>query len=188
MRYCLPAYFQSEALFDPAVVARLVFRPGIVAAANRKLENLDAGGGRSKVFVHIRRSDYVNWPTPEASALLPAAWYAECMDRMRSQYANPQFVLCSDDVPFAREHFADRADVFISEGTEAEDFVLMCRCDAGILSASAYSWWAAYFGRLHNEDAKFLAPEFWAGHASREWFPIGVKTSFLEYVPVPCAE
>jgi hypothetical protein len=187
LRYCRTAYFQAEALFDEAVVTRLRIREELVAGARAVLAE-SAPGDRMKVFVHVRRGDYLHWPSSDAPAAIPIDWYERCMNRLRERHPGAFFVMCSDDPAYLLEHFRRAGDVFVSTAGEDEDFVLMSQCDAGILSASAFSWWAAYFVRHRRGDASLLAPEYWIGHREKRWFPIGVQSRFLEYVPVPCAE
>jgi hypothetical protein len=187
LRYCCTAYFQSEALFDEAVVTRLRINEELVASARAVLAE-SVPGDRLKVFVHVRRGDYVRWPSSEVPAAIPIAWYERCMNQMRTRHPGVFFIMCSDDPAYLLEHFGEAKDVFISRAGEEEDFVLMSQCDAGILSASAFSWWAAYFVRHRRGDASLLAPEYWIGHREKRWFPIGVQARFLEYIPVPCAE
>jgi hypothetical protein len=183
LRYCRIAYFQSDSLFADAVVAGLRMRGELVRQANERLAATQSKG-RHKVFVHVRRGDYLRWPSRASRALLPGEWYDGCMDRFRRQYRDPLFILCSDDPQYLRERFGAMRDVHIPAGNEYEDFALMCHCDSGILSASAYSWWAAYFVKRARKDATLLAPEFWIGHPTKEWFPIGVKSPLFDYVPV----
>lgn len=183
LRYCREAFFQSEALFDDTVATRLKLKDAHVRAAERLLA--DPGlVARKKIFVHVRRGDYLHWPPGGPPAALPADWYRECMRRFRQSGGAPFFIVVSDDAAHAREEFGAMPDVRVSAGSEAEDFALMCLCDGGILSASAYSWWAAYFASRRRPEGVFLAPQYWVGHGARAWFPIGVETSFLEYAPV----
>jgi hypothetical protein len=183
LRYAKEAYFQSDELFDEAVVSELQMRDGLAVAAREKLAAVDPQG-RHRVFVHVRRGDYLHWPTPESPAVLPDSWYRACMDRMRRRYRDPFFVLCSDEPQYVRDRFGDFPDAHVATGGELEDFALMCHCDSGIASASAYSWWAAYFVKRRSAGATLFAPEFWIGHRERRWFPIGVKCAHFEYVPV----
>jgi len=187
LRYCATAYFQSETLFDDGVAEKLRMRPELVERARQTLAGSGAGE-RTKVFVHVRRGDYLQWPSADAAAVVPIAWYEECMQRVRRRHPDAFFIVCSDDPSYVTERFGRAPDVFISSAAEREDFALMSQCDAGILSASAFSWWAAYFVMRRRREALLLAPEYWIGHRAREWFPIGVRSRFLEYVPVPCAE
>jgi hypothetical protein len=94
------------------------------------------------------------------------------------------FVVCSDDVEYAQALFARVPDAVVASGSDVDDFAMMTYCGAGILSASSYSWWAAYFASRRHADGRFLAPEFWIGHARGEWFPPGIQSSFLEYLSV----
>ncbi|MDA9281289.1 alpha-1,2-fucosyltransferase [Pseudomonadales bacterium] len=143
---------------------------------------------RPKVFVHVRRGDYVSWPTVKHPAVLPAKWYFDAMDKISLNVVNPLFIIFTDDLPYAVELFADKNDVLISDCDEKMDFVLMSLCDHGVLSASSFSWWAGIFSlknsRKNKSRASHIAPMYWLGHRLNEWSPIGIETNWLEYEPV----
>lgn len=178
------SFFQSECLMDESVAGKLRIKKDLLARAEKIVTNFPTSRANT-FFVHIRRGDYVNWPTKEAPAVLPCKWYKEQMDRIRSEFLNPFFVVVSDDEPYAEEIFGSDSDVFVSHEGEEIDFVLMTLCfGGGVLSASSFSWWAAYFARRSNCSAYFIAPLYWAGHRQGEWLPEGCKTSWLKYTKV----
>ena len=135
--------------------------------------------------MHIRRGDYINYPNSEKPAVIPAFWYKKMMKEVRLLTCNPFFIVCTDDVPYAIEIFGDSLDVFISNGEKEDfDFALMSECDGGILSASSFAWWAAYFIHLRNPKALLFAPKYWIGHASNVWNPESIKTPWITYTTV----
>lgn len=143
---------------------------------------------RPCVFVHVRRGDYISFPTAEAPAVVPAAWYLEQIEMLRNRLDKPVFFLCTDDIPYCVELFAGQENVVITRNDEKSDFALMCLCQHGILSASSFAWWAAFFSRqrsmLARQDTIFLAPKFWAGHRMNEWYPPGLKAEWIIYKEV----
>jgi hypothetical protein len=183
LRYGVTAYFQSESVFDPAVVDRLEFHRDLECKARDKLRGLGPQD-RKRIFVHVRRGDYESFPSAASPAVLPAQWYRDCIQRVRARVSDPVLVFCSDDPEYVSNMFGDVPGMILSNGSAFEDFVLMSLCDGGIVSASSYSWWAAYRGSRTHPDRVFLAPQYWIGHSTAEWFPPGVDASFMEYVTV----
>jgi hypothetical protein len=86
-----------------------------------------------------------------------------------------------DDPGWAEARLAGPDTVF-STLQAGEDLALMARCDAGILSASSFAWWAAWFADRRS-DGPFLAPLHWLGHAIGEWWPEHVASTFITYRP-----
>lgn len=148
----------------------------VCSAANLLAES------RPNVFVHIRRGDYVRWPSRDNPAVLPASWFTDAMQAVRSRLDKPQFVVVTDDVPYAREIFGHHGDVAIAAESWEIEFALMTLCDAGILSASSFSWWGAYLAHAAGSAGPFVAPKYWAGRPQGEWYPPSfARTSFLEF-------
>jgi hypothetical protein len=138
------------------------------------------------VFIHIRRGDYVSWPTLEFPAVLAAKWYFSAMEYFRGKLQNAVFLIFTDDKPYVTDLFMGKPGVIVvnSQGASS-DFALMSFCDFGILSASSFSWWAANFSRKRINGAKnfeFVAPNYWIGHASGQWFPTQFHTKWLTFL------
>jgi len=181
--FCDSLHFQSEELIDEFVAKKLHLKPQLLMTASKIFMKFPLDRTET-FFVHIRRGDYIYWPSKASPAVLPLKWYQQQMDQIRSKYAKPFFVVVSDDGPYADEMFAMFQDVFVAHESEEVDFALMSLCDGGgILSASSFSWWAAYFARRNGAEY-FIAPLYWAGHQRRDWLPAGIKTSWLNYANV----
>lgn len=134
------------------------------------------------VFVHVRRGDYLHWPSKEFPAVLSFEWYARSVDRLRADLDNPVFVMMGDDLHYLRDLFTESETLFISDNTAAVDLAIMSLCHSGILSASSFAWWGAFYARRNiREDSVFLAPEYWAGHRAGEFFPPNFHTKWLTY-------
>lgn len=181
MRFC---YFQGESFFDPKVITSLTLKPELLAYA-QKILNDEVPDGKIPIFVHIRRGDYVSWPSKEHPAILPASYYRKCLKIVQAKIPNSFFIFTSDDPFYIKDVFGDLENSsYISQGSSYEDFALMTQCQGGILSASSFAWWAAYLARFHNGDGIFLAPKHWCGHRLGYWYPVFIKSSFLNYVEV----
>lgn len=144
----------------------------------------------SLIFVHIRRGDYIVWPSREYPAVLDFSWYERMMSKLKKKIAHPLFLVVTDDIFYARDLFSQREDVIISNNSLYVDLALMSLCSHGILSASSFAWWGAWFSK--NSDAPFnkslstdriyIAPKFWAGHRQETWLPPGFTSDWIEYL------
>ena len=135
------------------------------------------------VFVHIRRVDYLTWPSREYPAVLDKLWYMKAMEQIRKKIKNPIFLLLTDDLWYARDCFGDQPDILISENDQLVDLALMSQCRHGILSASSFAWWGAWFSKAQSHHTSlYLAPKFWGGHRKKEWVPEGFISDWITYI------
>lgn len=183
IKYCTESYFFDVQMISDEVVSQIRLKPHLLSAASDAIADM-AAPDKTKIFVHVRRGDYVHWPTRAQPAVLPATWYNEAMVYMREKYRAPLFILFSDDTPYVEETFGTIDDVYISRNCEQIDFTIMSQCAGGILSASSFAWWAARLAVQENPDGIFVAPEYWIGHRSKGWYPPGFTASWLTYLPV----
>lgn len=177
------SFFQSEQFLSSRATASIKVKPHLLNQAKDKLESLNCIH-QKLIFVHIRRGDYLQWPSKENPAVIPTKWYRHCINEIKKIYHNTFLIFVSDDIPYVKDLFGEMDNSFISEGDKSEDFALMTLCDGGILSASSFAWWAAYFAKINNPEAVFLAPLYWAGHSTNQWYPPDIKSKFLQYIPV----
>lgn len=141
--------------------------------------------GNVNCFVHVRRGDYLRWPNLASPAAIPSEWYLSQMKAI-TDWAHPNqvnFHLFSDDIELATQEFDQVPNIYVHKGGFAEDFVKMCSAQAGILSASTFSWWAAYFAS-RKSSGPFFAPRYWLGFREREWKPENLRADFLTFVDV----
>jgi len=190
-------YYQRDHDGHAAHVGALRFRGSVAHAADAFLQDALSGHtGRPVAFVHVRRRDYLThavgrrigrdgqevlgWVEDGVPVALPAGWYLERMEELRDLVPRVRFVLVGDDPVWAAAELAG-PDTLVSTLDASADLALMARCDAGIVSASSFAWWGAWFASRHS-DGPFLAPLHWLGHAVGEWWPEHVESSFLTYV------
>lgn len=134
------------------------------------------------VFVHVRRSDYMIWPSKEFPAILDLVWYKRAMETIKKQVSNPVFILMGDDLFYLRDVFEESNNLFISSNMPEIDLAMMSICHSGILSASTFAWWGAFLAQSkRNFDGKFIAPLYWGGHRARTWYPKSFSTNWLTY-------
>lgn len=137
----------------------------------------------SPVFVHIRRGDYVHWPSDEYPAVLDLNWYERAMGLVQERIKKPVFILMSDDRFYLRDIFEESDGLVISNNSTGIDMALMSLCHSGILSASSFAWWGAVHARSNrNKDAVFLAPKYWGGHRAKKWYPTNFRANWITYV------
>lgn len=181
VKFIAESFFQYQSSFDKEVILNLSINEKLLVIAK---EFLNISHSNTPIFVHIRRGDYLKWPNCHEPAVLSATYYRICIDIIQSKISNPFFVFTSDDPFYVKDTFGDLKNSFVSSFSSFEDFVIMTQCQGGILSASSFSWWAAYFSQLQHTDSTFLAPKYWAGHRSESWYPPFIESGFLKYVNV----
>lgn len=185
LTYFKAGFYQSECTVEASVMDGIALKPDLLNAAIRILDRLPVHA-ESRFFVHVRRGDYLYWPSSDSPAVLPLVWYREQMARIRQSHPGAFFVVVSDDQPYVDEFFLGEDDVWVSQEDMAIDFALMTQClGGGVLSASSFAWWGAYFIHRENPQARLIAPYYWAGVRLREWYPSVIRTSWMEYQPLP---
>jgi len=137
----------------------------------------------SPVFVHIRRCDYLDWPSREFPAVLDLAWYQRAMMTMQKKNKNAVFILIGDDQFYLRDVFEESDGLLISDNPQEIDMAVMSLCHSGILSASTFAWWGAFYARSNKKvDGTFLAPKYWVGHRTKKWFPPNFCFNWIVYL------
>jgi len=178
-----PPYFQHQDVLEK-INPSLRLNEDIFRKASDWLEEkVVKSSDQNLVFVHIRRGDYLTWPSREYPAVLEKQWYIRAMDRMRAKVKNPIFLLLTDDPYYAKDCFGVQSDILISENDQLVDLALMSLCQHGILSASSFAWWGAWFSEKRSSDEGiYMAPKYWAGHRKKDWIPGGFITNWITYI------
>jgi hypothetical protein len=175
------AFFQHKDV-QPSLHSNIpIINPNRLFSFNNFIE-INCLQEKQIAFVHIRRGDYLFWPTRDFPAAIEASWYFDQMEYLRSRYPEIQFIVFTDDKEYAIKIFAHDKDIIISHEDEIDDFVIMSNCNHGILSASTFSWWSAYMAKISNPTGEFIAPNYWIGYNKKEWFPLWIESSWLRYV------
>jgi hypothetical protein len=187
-------YFQRDLDGHEKHVGALRLRPEVTAAADAFLaQHLPDRSRRPVAFVHVRRGDYrtasvgpkgdgLSWVPGGPPVALPADWYRAQMTELRERLPGVRFMLVGDDPAWMSEQLAD-ADTVVSGQPPAVDLALLGRCDAGVVSASSFAWWGAWFAQRQSAGP-FLAPLHWLGHAVGAWWPVRIESPRFEYRPV----
>lgn len=178
----LDGFFQDEVIFEKFSCEQFPLRIELLESAREWIEANVISRGLIPYFLHLRRGDYVRWPTSDHPAVLPLQWYKQQMNEIARADKRAHFVVCTDDRPYAEEMLGSNPMVSIFGGLEIDDFFLMTQCSGGgILSASTFSWWAAWYGKHFFHCSRYIAPKYWAGWRLREWYPPAIETTWLEY-------
>ncbi len=175
----LRGYFQQCDLLPPGgeLGFRLPRKP--FAAARRHLE---AAEGRTPLFVHVRRGDYLGYAESDPmNPLLPPSYYHDAMDRLLEAVPDPHFFFLGDDPEWCANEFPDIRHATIAAHSEPEDLALMTLCAGGLISNSSFAWWGAYFC---SRTAPVIAPRYWIGWRSGKWHPSRIRSDFLTYIDV----
>ncbi|MDO9484501.1 MAG: alpha-1,2-fucosyltransferase [Actinomycetota bacterium] len=174
MRICVPAWFQSPTVLSTSALAAMQVKPALVQAA-RSVVSQHA----DYAFIHVRAGDYRTWPSAEAPAILSPAWYRTQLGELRLEGPLHAFVV-GDEPEYVDEVADALTDATVVRADELTEFALLTQCSAGVLSASTFAYWGAYFAH-RQKGGHFIAPQYWAGHASHAWYPPGIASPFLDY-------
>jgi hypothetical protein len=171
-------YCQDEVLIDGNAVLQLTKRPPLVTIGPHN--GVAQEPQKPQCLVHVRRGDYLKFP-PERSPTIPLSWFRDQIVEIRRVLGAVDFVFFSDDDLWVKENFPSESDFLFFRGSESESFDAMTKCQAGILSASTFSWWAAYFAVNAGARGPFIAPLYWMGWRNQTWYPANIESQFLSY-------
>ncbi|RAJ97574.1 glycosyl transferase family 11 [Larkinella arboricola] len=116
----------------------------------------------SAVFVHVRRSDFVN---NRRHNVVPPVYYQQAERLISERIKTPAFYVFSDDIEWCRTHIRFNAPtVFVGNewaGNRAQTHLqLMTFCHHFIIPNSTFGWWAAWLNP--SVDKVVVAPKKWA--------------------------
>ena len=134
---------------------------------------------RKNIFIHIRLMDYKEI-NHGMKIDLSLEWYFDCIKVFEKKFNNPFFIILSDDKNIYK-NFQNKDKFYCSRNNFEIDFCLMSLCDGGILSASSFSWWGAWFAKQNNSFSYFIGPNYWMGFYEKKWFPKYIKSKFIDY-------
>ena len=164
---------------NPPVLKSIIIKKGL----NWLEKNIIDFKRRMIVFVHFRRSDYLQFPSKELPAVLDISWYERTMKLMKRNLDNPIFILMSEDQNYLKNIFRNSSSIVISNNKPEIDLSIMSLCSSGILSPSSFSWWGAFYAKISNiNNNYFIAPKYWIGHRSKKWLPKKFQTKWITYI------
>mgnify|MGYP006279396101 CR=1 FL=1 len=175
-----PSWFQSPAVLDSPGLARIEFRPEILQHA-RSLLAREGLSSTPLAFLNVRGTDYRTWPSVEHPAILTPEWYRAQIDVIRARHPEVHVIALGDDPDYINEVSSGVERCTTVGGSASVDLALMSLCSAGVLSASTFAYWGAYFATRNGSAGPFIAPDRWVGHTTTDWYPPHIKSDFLEY-------
>ena len=139
------------------------------------------------IFVHIRRGDYLEFPSRSESASLPSSYYSKGLSLLSDRHPGVRVVVFSDDPVWVHSQPMFR-DYEVCAKPTLESWVLMSTAIGGVLSASSFSYWAAKVAQHRLEPADrglFIAPKYWLGWRIQSWLPRDIASNSFTYIDVP---
>ena len=133
-------------------------------------------------FVHIRRADYLIWPSLSNPAVLDDNYYIKSIYFMIEKFRIKNFYIISDDIKYCKLFLKNIPNVrFVSQNV-TDDLLLMGSIKFGILSSSSLSWWGSYLSNTKFKSGFYIAPKYWAGHRQKRWYPKFIKSNIHQYI------
>ena len=107
------------------------------------------GDNIDKVFIHVRRTDYVN--NLGFVDLMKTSYYENAMNHFPAS----KFLVFSDDIEWCKNQpIFDKCD-FDNSKTGIEALRKMTKCNGAIIANSTLSWWGAW---LQKGDENIISP------------------------------
>ena len=103
---------------------------------------------RRIIGVHVRRGDMTDPGKARfGNRVAPASYFNKAMDYFRSKYDSVLFIVCSDDIPWAKDNLKSDDVVFSTNKDAIVDFALLTLCGDVIMSVGTFGWWAGWLAR-----------------------------------------
>jgi hypothetical protein len=141
-------YFQDIRYFLGYEIADLI--------TLRKFDrSLMSQAGKKIIAVHIRRGDYL-LPKHCVHGIIPWSHYQQSINELKTKFPDALIALFSDDKAIIPPF---RVDIRASELMlkDAEEFLMLAKCDAFVIPNSTFAWWAAVL----SGSAFVYAPKRW---------------------------
>ena len=98
------------------------------------------------IGVHIRRTDLLARREREGNSIPSVSYFRHAAAFFnRLFYNQTMYVVCSDDIQWAKANFVGNRPVVFSVGNSADvDFAILASCNHSIISMGSFSQWSAY--------------------------------------------
>jgi len=172
-------YFQSEVFFDKNAL-NIKIKERFILQAKSILDSIPIT--QTKVFVHVRRGDYLFVEySGESGIELPNKYFLDAIEIMKKKVENPYFIFLSDDSGYCESLFKEIEDKYISNNDINVDLALMTLCEYGIVSNSSFSWWGAY---LMKNRKKVIFPKYWFGWRQKIESNSGIQPEWASIIDI----
>ena len=153
-------YFQSYKYFyniRQKLYQEFSFKKNIYKTSNSILNPLSKGKD-FLVSIHVRRGDYLKYPTTHPTCSL--SYYNECIDFFR-KLGKCKFIIFSDDLFWCQSNLKGDDLFYHRTSNQFIDMCSMISCDHNIIANSSFSWWGAYLNQNPHKIVKY--PKAWFG-------------------------
>ncbi|KAI0222672.1 Galactoside 2-alpha-L-fucosyltransferase 1, partial [Lamellibrachia satsuma] len=187
----LRGYLQSWKYFQryaSEIRQQFAFKDSVLAEArdylvstSRRYKVSPAAGSITLVGVHIRRGDRTTARLSRYYRVAGKSYIVKAMNDFRRNYTRVHFVVCSDDIPWCKEHLGRQKNVSFSEGkTHIIDFAILSLCNHTLTTVGTFGWWAAWLAggttTYYANPAKKLTSVYKgltnADHYLPKWIPM----------------
>lgn len=114
----------------------------------------------NSVSVHVRRGDYLDG---SELRVLTIDYYIQAIQEVKNRVnSNLEVFVFSDDIIWCKNSLKNKNYIYVDKNfgeNSYKDMFLMASCRNNIISASTFSWWAAYLN--NNPEKIVVAPKFW---------------------------
>jgi len=172
-------FFQSEDFFDKNKV-NFSIKEKYIQEAKDFLAQVPRNC--TKIFVHVRRGDYIFESYLGIQGIdLPKSYFEKAMKEIARDIENPFFIFLSDDFSYVECCFENIKNKIISRNSMATDLAIMSLCEYGIVSNSSFSWWGAY---MMKNRKRVIFPKYWYGWKSKVESHVNIQPSWAEVLGI----
>jgi hypothetical protein len=115
------------------------------------------------VAIHLRRGDYVG------NSFYTQLWETGYYINAINLFEGRQFLVFTDDLPFAQQYFTGDKFAFDDSLDAVEALNKMASCDGIITANSSLSWWGAFLNKTF--DKKVYPLDWFTDKVERVTFP-----------------
>lgn len=169
-------FFQSETYFKSEIAKQLKIKNKYTTLAAKELRKIP--NDKYKIFIHVRRGDYLKFKVYGKSTLLPLSYYQQQIEWFSHNRENCFFVFLSDEPDYIEKEFNNLHNKLVVAGNHfGVDFAIMTQCNGAVLSPSSFGWWGTYL--MKDRDTVF-APKYWMGFNSGMDYHVNGAPSFAK--------
>jgi len=180
IKYVAPDFYQSEKLFRKEILGKMKIKEKYVKEAQNIINSFPKE--TEKVFIHIRRGDYVDLVfLGQKGKVLPKSYFLKAISELNKEVRNPFYIFVSDDPDYVKDCYENIEPKYISNNSVGVDLALMSLCEYGVCSNSTFSWWGAY---IMKNRKKVIFPKYWFGWKQKIESHPGIYPDFATIIEV----
>ena len=158
-RYAIDDFQNLELLPDANVM--LEFFDSLLDRPNWLLEGITKAQIVKPVFLHIRLTDYLNYP--DTYPIPSTRYYSDALALLRKNLPFTEVWLFSDDPVMAMQYLNGTIKnlkiIDIPQNAKPSEVLEMMSYGAGlVMGNSTFSWWGAYLSKLRNQKVSIVMP------------------------------